>query len=204
MSTEEQLPAASRRRRRGRPHGSALVAVDNDRRAAWDMRQRGMTLQAIGDHFGVTAEAARKWIKAFREELIAPKRAELVQELREQLDFALERLGPAVAEGDVPAVREWVRINESIRKMYGVDAPTRFQPVPEYQPTPDDAEFAEAIRAAQERNAEHKRQVEARTPAAITAEPTESQPGLPELPAVPGRPRPRPRPVIGYIRTTDR
>lgn len=129
-------------------------------RAAEVLRLRveeGLSLRKIGQRMGIWHTTVMDIIA----ESCAKTRDPLVAELRriedERLDYLLERLAPAIEEGDVKAIEAARKISESRRRLYGADGPVAVNV--SVEETPTDREVAELFAQAEAFLASEERKV---------------------------------------------
>lgn len=111
-----------------KPHPAiARPIVATERQAeALEARKLGWSYRRIGDHLGISRQAANMLVTRALDELAAEvgERAEQVRRLSlERLDIAVTGLMPAVGEGDPRAVIAMVKVEERRARLLGLDAP---------------------------------------------------------------------------------
>lgn len=111
-------------------HGRIDVDTKQRQQQAVALRLAGATFQEIADTIGYSnAGAAHKAV--FR--VLDRVDAEMAGELRDVMGARLERLTRALwakaLTGDPKAVAEARRLNESFRRLYGLDAPLKIEGV---------------------------------------------------------------------------
>jgi hypothetical protein len=94
------------------------------------LRMAGATYQQIGDHLGITKQAA--WLAVDRvlkrTEQRANENAPKMRALQgRRLDAMLMALWQKVEAGDPKAIAQAVRIQERHAKLFGLDAPTQVE-----------------------------------------------------------------------------
>lgn len=145
----------------GRPSLGEREAEERDEfmYQAWMLRITGMSYRDIGQHFGVTAQTVSNWLRAYRAQMIRTEIAQKRDEVEADLGHLRAAIEPGVLAGDEKSIRVALTINESVRRFWGLDAPTKVEATV-YNVTQDDLALAELIREAQARNAAHEARVE--------------------------------------------
>jgi predicted transcriptional regulator len=116
------------------------------------MRRDGFDYETIAEKLGVTVATAHSYITRYRGEMVKPDAAQYFDELFADLRNLRVRLQPGVMEGDPQAIRAALAVNESARKMLGLDAPVRAD-VTVTELSEEDRAFAEMLREEAARNA---------------------------------------------------
>lgn len=113
MANDARTPTRPRR----------LAARERDRQAL-ELRIRGLTFAAIGEHLGFTWQAAQQAVNRSLDAtrvVIAERADELRAIEAERLDKITEVLWPRVLEGDLRAIDRVLRARESYRRLTGLD-----------------------------------------------------------------------------------
>jgi predicted transcriptional regulator len=124
-----QLPAR-RPSDRGRQTRAGIITRAQRRNRVLELRAAGLTEQQIGEQLGMTQGAVSKVInKALR--AWAENEGRNVEMVRAQKLFELDQLKRAIwaraLQGELPAVREAVKIIQAQSKISGADAPIRVE-----------------------------------------------------------------------------
>lgn len=135
-----------------RKAGSRDPEVHERMQRAWRMRRDGFDYDTIGEKLGVSLQTAHRYVTNYRAEMIRPDAAQYFDEFFADLRNLRVRLQPGVLEGDPQAVRAALAVNESARKMLGLDAPVRAD-VTVTELSEEDRAFAEMLREEAARNA---------------------------------------------------
>lgn len=134
-------------------------AMDAAMEEAWRLKITGLSYRQIGPIMGVSAQTISNWIRAYRTSEIRTEIAQKRDEVEADLGHLRAAIEPGVLAGDEKSIRVALAINESVRKFWGLDAPTKVEATV-YNVTQDDLALAELIREAQARNAAHEAHVE--------------------------------------------
>jgi hypothetical protein len=100
-----------------------------------ELRIRGQCFSKIAGAVGISRQRAWTIANEAIDDLNqrCPEKAERMRRLEmERLTWGMACIADQVADGDTEAVREWRQLSESLRKLFGLDAPTKFAPT-----TPD-------------------------------------------------------------------
>lgn len=112
-----------------KPVTSAERVIAKEREAqAFELRKSGANYRQIGDHLGVTPQAAHKMVKRVMAMLakLAKEDAEAVRQMElDRLDAMLMGLWPKARKGNEGAVDRVIRIMQRRADMLGIDAPKR-------------------------------------------------------------------------------
>lgn len=119
---------------------------------AWRMKRDGFDYDTIAEKLDVSTVTAHNYVRNFRAEMIRPDAAQYFDEFFADLRNLRVRLQPGVLMGDPQAVRAALAVNESARKMLGLDAPVRAD-VTVTELSEADRAFAEMLREEAARNA---------------------------------------------------
>lgn len=95
---------------------------------ALKLRQVGHTYRVIGEKLGISAKTAHNYVTDALKELaeLSHHEAESLRVLEmSRLDEYMLILGPRILAGDMNAILTAIKINESRRKLMGIDMPTR-------------------------------------------------------------------------------
>lgn len=98
------------------------------RRNALDLRTQGHTFDQIGAALGITKQAAHELVERELAQVTAESKRFATTILDEELErcrFVLRSMAPKVAKGDPKAAQAFLRAEERIAKLLGIDAPTR-------------------------------------------------------------------------------
>lgn len=135
------VPRRTKDQRQGRstsarpPRSAARQAeearIAERRQQVWNLKKRGISFREIAKHLGCDVRTA--WedyhcelteLRELTEQEVADYR---VQE-RERLEMLWARLQTKVAAGDVYAIDQARKVSESLRKLFGIDAPAKVAP----------------------------------------------------------------------------
>lgn len=110
---------------------SGVIALAREREVkALRLRIRGKSYEEIGQALGISRGGAYLAVLRRLRKLDTLATGEAVH-LRciesERLLFAMDAISLAVQDGDTDAVREWRQLSESMRKLWGLDAPHQQQ-----------------------------------------------------------------------------
>lgn len=108
--------------RRTRNHETALVKRD-----ALALRRKGHTYQGIADELSIARATAHRYVTEAIGDIPREEAAQLRQLEAFRLDQLQQAIWPSALAGDLAAVREAVRIIESRRKLFGLDAPAQVE-----------------------------------------------------------------------------
>ena len=92
------------------------------------LRIGGATYDQIGQALGMSLEGARKAVKRALERTMEEVKdnAEALRELeRQRLERLILSMMPSAQKGNVPAAETVRKLSESLRKLMGLDAPTK-------------------------------------------------------------------------------
>lgn len=114
------MPGAPRPRREAKTPGR--------RKSALALRVEGLTFEAIGEKLGVTRQAAHKLV-AQELAAVAAENREAAEHLRdvelERCQFVMRSMAPKVEAGDPRAAMAYLRAEERLARLLGLDAPDR-------------------------------------------------------------------------------
>jgi DNA-binding CsgD family transcriptional regulator len=96
-------------------------------RQALALRAEGHTYRQIADEMGYSVGGAYKAVQSALQKIRAEGVAELRALENERLDQLLQALWPAATSGKAGAVRAALAILERRAKLWGLDAPTRYE-----------------------------------------------------------------------------
>ncbi len=100
--------------------------IENRQRNGLRMWLAGVTYREIGAQLKISHEQARRDVKAVFDELTQESRGDLLS-MRDlsnaRLDMARRAIAGQVMNGDLNAVKTWVKIEERSAKLNGLDAP---------------------------------------------------------------------------------
>jgi DNA-binding CsgD family transcriptional regulator len=109
------------------PHKAQRASKAERQSKAFDLLKAGASYRQIAKALDVSHETARKDVEAVLADLRAQATAG-AEELRaledERLTMAALAIAKQVQSGHLGAVDRWVRISESRRKLWGLDAPS--------------------------------------------------------------------------------
>lgn len=117
-----------------------------------NLQLAGMSIRRIANHTGLSTGTVQNRLTTAYAAILTPGVDEMRAREGERLLYFLDRLQAAVDQGDPNAIRQAVRISESYRRLYGLNAPEQHQ-VQIHETTQNDLELQEMIRAAQTRAA---------------------------------------------------
>lgn len=102
-----------------------------NRNRALELRKSGASYRQIGEALGISMQRAHQLVMDELDRL-AHLRLGNADELRrlelERLEMGALAIVSQVRKGEIPAVKVWVRISESRRKLLGLDAPVKVAP----------------------------------------------------------------------------
>lgn len=109
-------------------HNKAQSSLNQQK--AFDLHLAGATYRQIAESLEVSVSTAHRYIRSALDELAAlrDEKAERARELADQrLDDALRRVrgSEKYREGDPAAINTYVKLEESRRKLWGIDMPQR-------------------------------------------------------------------------------
>lgn len=87
------------------------------------LRRSGLTQEEIGAELGISQATVHRYLKSGLDRVVAPEVENLRAESYERLSDLLPPQTRRAAKGDPAAAAVVVRIDESIRKLYGLNAP---------------------------------------------------------------------------------
>lgn len=92
-----------------------------------ELRRMGWTYREIAAKLGLSADYVYTSLNRSMRDLILAQRdeAEVLQAVEgERLHLAMKAIGEKVRRGELACIDRWIRLSESYRKLYGLDAPT--------------------------------------------------------------------------------
>lgn len=110
------------------PAPRARAARTASSTTALQLRTEGLTFEAIGQRLGITRQSAHEAVKRALEVVAVERRglaAHLLDAELERVDFVCRSMAPKVAKGDPKAAMAFLKAQERLSKLLGLDAPTR-------------------------------------------------------------------------------
>jgi hypothetical protein len=135
-----------------RKAGSRDPDVLDRMKRAWRMRRDGFDYDTIAEKLNVSVQTAHRYVQQYRGEMVRPDAAQFFDEYFADLRNLRVRCQPGVLMGDPQAIRAALAVNESARKMLGLDAPVKAD-VTVTELSEADRAFAEMLREEAARNA---------------------------------------------------
>ena len=110
-----------------------------------EYRKAGLTFRQIAERLSTNEEEVsfqqvhRDYKKAMKEIVLATQstKEEMIALQTERLEMACASLVGKVAKGEIGAIKTWIKISESIRKLYGLDKPIQIEDVTPPKPKLD-------------------------------------------------------------------
>lgn len=117
-----------------------------------ELQLSGMSYRRIAETTGLSLGTIQNRLNTAYAAIVVPGVNEMRTREGERLLLLLDRLQPAVDQGDQNAIRTAMRISESYRRLYGLNAPEQHH-VQFHEVTQSDLALQEMIRAARARAA---------------------------------------------------
>jgi hypothetical protein len=138
-----------------RKKGDRSPEVQERMKRAWRMKRDGFDYETIGEKLDVSGATVARYIQTYREEMVRPDASQHFDEFFADLRNLRVRLQVGVLMGDPQSVRAALAVNESARRMLGLDAPVKAD-VTVTELSEADRELAELVRERKAKNASER------------------------------------------------
>jgi hypothetical protein len=135
----------------GRMIGKTKRAVQTSQ--ALELRLSGWSIPAIAAELGIGRATVQRRIDDALASQIEPRADQLRALYNSRYERLLDKLNPLVDQGDVAAIKAASIILDHLRRVHGIDEPTRSSAVVEVV-SPEDIELREMVNAIEQRNAD--------------------------------------------------